>query len=91
MSKNPTVMEMGELIKAFKDGYSSLPKSKLDSFSKEFRTFACGMVMACAAKFSPSKLPPQVPTNPPSVRNAVNYLHRWNQTNKVIKKQEIID
>ncbi|KKK43917.1 hypothetical protein LCGC14_3167750, partial [marine sediment metagenome] len=91
MSNNPSIMQIGYLMKGFKEGYSSLSKSKMDSFRKEFRTFACGMIMACAAKFSPGKLPPQVPTNPPSVRNAVNYLHRWNQTNKVIKKQEIID
>jgi RHS repeat-associated protein len=76
-------------FKAFRDGSKKLTTAQKKDFNSQTRAAMCGFVIACAAKFSHGAASPLLPTNPPAIRNGINYLHRWYDTTRPIMLQGI--
>ncbi|MFC4701522.1 RHS repeat-associated core domain-containing protein [Glaciecola siphonariae] len=76
-SYSPKLYEyFGRHFDEISNGFSKLVGRDRKQFLSETASAACGIAIVCASKFSPFKLPPGMPANPPAWNNGINYLHR---------------
>ncbi len=88
-SNNLFARRLGNFLQGFSDGYKGLTATKRKEFDKHMYGVFCGAMIFCANKVGYPMKSPIMPSNPPSIRNLNNYLHRWYNSEPPIMLQGV--
>ena len=88
-SNNLFARRLGNFLQGFSDGYKGLTATKRKEFDKQMYGTLCGAMIFCANKVGYPMKSPIMPSNPPSIRNLNNYLHRWYNSEPPIMLQGV--